>query len=523
VTKIALLLLLATSTFTSTFTSAFANELTVDRRTVQLDETVSISITLEGPFAGVDGVRLPLQNLELAGQPSVSSEFSWTNGVVARRKILRYTARPKAPGAALVGPLVLLAADGRQETLAPVSIQVLPDTATSSNDPLTIFRELVATHRDPIFVVAEVDKTSALAGEEVVVTWTVYNAATVQQWQLVDLPKLEDFWSEELDVRGEQQEQVLLDDQIVQKVAVRRVALFPLRSGTLRIAPLGIEALVLRRTSGPFGFFEGSTVDVTRRSGAVAIDVRPLPDGAAADAVGDVTLSCTKPLQRNGGPVALSVTLRGRANLRAAVPPHWERPLDGSFSIGERPVTVERARASASMTRTWSYLVFPAHAGRFTLPPLVSNIVTPNAARETLRCEAVTLDVTAAAPPLTEPPPATPTAARVRSLRPYLPWAGGALLLLVLGGMSIPRLRRAAELRRRVRMLTRGKTPAEVREAVEAMLAERGLQPAALLVESSGRGDAFRALRSLIDAADRLDVTPRELEDRVRDLVQSFG
>lgn len=501
--------------------ASFANDLTVDRRTIQLDETVSIVVTLESSFAGVDSLRLPLRNLELAGGASVSSEFSWINGVMTRRKVFRYTARPKAAGPALVGPLVIAGTDGQQETLAPVSIQVLPDTATGTNDPLTVFRQLLATHRDPIFVIAEVDKSGAYAGEELVVTWTVYNAATVQQWQLVDLPKLEDFWSEELDVRHEQQEQVLLDDQVVQKIVVRRVALFPLRSGTLQIAPIGIEALVLQRTSGPFSFFEGSTVDVTRRSGPLAIDVRPLPDGPPVDAIGDVTLTCSKPVQRNGGPVAAGVTLRGRANLRAAVPPRWERPLDGSFTIAERPVIVERSGGAATMTRTWNYLVFPAHAGTLQLPPLLSNIFTAGT-RRTLRCEGTTLEVTAAAPPLTAAPPASPAAARVRSLRPYLPWIGGALLLIAVGGLSIPSIRRAARLRRHVRELIRGSTPEEVRAAVEAMLVARGLQTQALLIESSARGDAFRALRSLIEAADRLDVTARELEDRVRDLLQSL-
>jgi len=108
-------------------------------------------------------------------------------------------------------------------------------------------------------------------------------------------------------------------------------------------------------------------------------------------------------------------------------------------------------------------------------------------------------------------------------MRPYLRWIGGALLLFLLVMLSIPRLRRAMHLRRRVRALARGKTPLEVREAVEAMLIARGVLPSALLIEASERGDAFRALRSLIDAADRLDVTPREIEDRVRELLQSLA
>ena len=499
----------------------FANDLSVDKQSVQLDDTVTIVVSLEDAYAEVDGVNLPVQNLELLGPPSVSSQFSWINGATTRRKVFRFVARPKAAGPALVGPLVVAGANGQRETLPPVAVQVLPDATSGSNDPLTIFRGLVARHGDPIFVVAELDKPSAYVGEEVVVTWRIYNAATVREWQLIDLPKLEDFWSEELDVRGEPQQQVILDNSIVQQVAVRRVALFPLRSGTLHIAPIAVEALVLRRVDSPFGFFEASSEDITRRSVPLTVEVKPLPPGPPVDAIGDVTLTCSKPVQQNGGPVAMTVTLHGRANLRAAVPPHWERPLDGSVQIGERPMSVERTHEFAAMTRTWNYLMFPSRAGRFEVPPLVATTFTSAGSRQTLRCEAATLDVVAAAPPV-EPPPSTPAAARVRTLRPYLPWIGGALVAFIVVMLAIPRLRRAAALRRRVRELTRGRSPLEVREAAESMLIARGVMPSALLSEPTERGDAFRALRSLVDAAERLDVTEREIEDRVRELLQSL-
>src|SRR5439155_6812078 len=101
----------------------------------------------------------------------------------------------------------------------------------------------------------EADKTSVFAGEEVVVTWNLYNASAVQQYAISEIPKLEDFWTEELDVRGEQPQQVLLAGMAVQKVPIRRVALFPLRSGTLTVPPMGVNASIMKRirTGNPFG------------------------------------------------------------------------------------------------------------------------------------------------------------------------------------------------------------------------------------------------------------------------------
>src|SRR5438477_514374 len=87
----------------------------------------------------------------------------------------------------------------------PLSANDLP---VGSNDPVRILHELLATGRDPIFVVAEADKSSVFTGEQVIVTWTLYNAASVQQEGIGQIPKLADFWVEELDVRNETPQQV---------------------------------------------------------------------------------------------------------------------------------------------------------------------------------------------------------------------------------------------------------------------------------------------------------------------------
>src|SRR5437667_8033203 len=65
---------------------AVANELTVDRRSITLTDSLTITLTLTDSFAQLDNVRLPLQNLVIDGGPSISSEFQWINGQSFRRK-----------------------------------------------------------------------------------------------------------------------------------------------------------------------------------------------------------------------------------------------------------------------------------------------------------------------------------------------------------------------------------------------------------------------------------------------------
>jgi hypothetical protein len=496
--------------------NAQANDLTVDRRSIRLDESVTIIISVEDAFATVDSLNVPLKNLVIEGTPLTSSEFSWINGAVVRRKIFRYTARAMQPGPALVGPLVLVGEGGQRETLAPVSLQVLPDVAAESNDPLTILRELVANNRELFFLAAEIDKASATIGEEIVVTWYIYNAAHVQRWQITRVPTLTDFWTEEIDVRSEPPAQELIGNQPMEKVALRRVAIFPLHSGTLTIGGMEVSAEILRRTDiSPFGYFEGSLVDVRFPSASLTIDVRPLPAAASSDIVGEISLDCSAPMQRAGGPVTMQATLRGRANLRTAPAPQFERALNGDAEVQELPLTVERAHDGVAMTRRWSYLIFPAASGSMTIPPLVSRTFNPNLSRrEELRCAASTLEVQEAVSGGVAPAPSPARAATSLDYKRILPWIVALLAILI----SIKPIRRSIELRRRVRSIMRS---GNIREAVDQLI-----DPNIVANEASDRGDAYRALRSLLDAIER-DRVPEagaadDIERRVRDLVQSL-
>ena len=493
--------------------TAYANELSVDRTTMNADDTLTIVVSLDGAFTSLDSVTIPVQNLKIVGGPSVSSQISWINGTLTQRKTFQYQARPIAAGGALVGPLVLETREGRRETLSPVAVQILPDLAAGTNDPERILRELLATHRDPFFVVAEVDRTTAYVGEEIVVTWTLYNGTSVEQWELANVPKREDFWSEQLEIRSERPETVMFGDFPLQKLVILRLALFPLRSGPVTIGPVEIRAQVMRRVDlgTPFGMFEGNVLDITRHSAPVTIDVQPVPPGPPVDVVGDVAMTCGKATQANGGPVVVDVALSGRANLRTAAVPWWEGKLDGSTQVAEGKLNVVRSADTATMTRQWKLLVFPAHAGLFTLPPLVAHVFSPAGGRQDLRCNATTLNVTAAA---------APGPSGVRTSRPHradetsAPLVVTAVIVILGIALVIPRIRRASAFNKRIREIA--SPPEQLHAKLQALLAAHRLDEASLLREQSDRGDAYRSLHSRLD----FDNSQEEVEFRLADFLQ---
>src|SRR5438876_9352274 len=76
--------------------NSFANEISVDKRSLTLPDSLTITLTLTNSFAQIDNVRLPLQNLVTEGEPSTSTEFQWVNGQTFRRKVVRWNAHARA-------------------------------------------------------------------------------------------------------------------------------------------------------------------------------------------------------------------------------------------------------------------------------------------------------------------------------------------------------------------------------------------------------------------------------------------
>ncbi|MDQ3281032.1 MAG: BatD family protein [Acidobacteriota bacterium] len=497
---------------------AAADELIVDTRTLQMNGLVTITVSLEGAFAELDDVDVPVRNLQILGEPSVSSEYAWINGDVTRRKAFRFRARPLAPGMAMVGPLVLNTEDGQRETLSAISLQVLPDRASGSNDPEVVLRELQASGRDPLFVIAEIDKRSAFVGEPVIVTWWLYNAAQVQQWQISSVPKLEEFWTEERR-REEQPERVFVGNVMMQRLPARRATLFPLRSGVLRIGGITVDAAVMRQIrSGPFATFEGELVENSFTSAPVEVTVKPLPPGPPVDAVGDLSLTCEPPVQRNGGPVVVKAALIGLGNVRAATPPHFDGPVAGRVQLEGGEVTVSRDERSFAMARQWRFLIFPNSSAPLAIPSLTMRIFDPaTAQRRELRCTPSFVNAIMARPP--EPADPAKTAEPLEEKQLLWPWLATAAILFALIGL-IPRLRRELAIRREAREILRDATPAEIRARIDERMKID-------VREQSDRGDAYRALRSLLDAAERdRDIAvdaEEEVGRRVREVVRFAG
>ncbi|HEV2722073.1 MAG TPA: hypothetical protein VG323_18780, partial [Thermoanaerobaculia bacterium] len=176
-------------------------------------------------------------------------------------------------------------------------------------------------------------------------------------------------------------------------------------------------------------------------------------------------------------------------------------------------LTVDRTREDATMTRRWRYLMFPASRGMFTVPPLTATILTPAGTRTELRCEERLLPVERAVAEAPRPAaqPSRKVAAVVRDAR--VPIAVVCALLLLLA-VAAPRVPRAWRVRAESRDILEGE---DLEASLDVWLFGWRIDPHQLVREPSDRGDAYRALTSLLD--ERVEASAKEVRRRVRDFV----
>jgi hypothetical protein len=502
-----------------------ANQLHVEPSVVRLGEAVEISVRLEGSFAGVSSLRLPIANLTIEHGPSTSTEFSVMNGVMSRSKTFQYLARPRREGSATVGPIEL-AHDGRRLRLEAVTITVLPEVMPPSSEPSVPPEQ--RRGRGGMFVTVQADRAESYLGEQVNLTWTLYSRAPLRGFRLTAVPVMENFWTEEIPLPRQDTETVVLEGEVLNKVVVRRVAVFPLRTGTFRIAPLEVlaEAMVPDDFFGGWGFFERRVEDHRLRSAMLEIAVNPLPEAAAA--VGHFGMHCSAARIPQQGPVTFDVTLSGTGNLRAVHPPRFEGAVDATVEIQQRELTVSRHTQPIRMTRSWRVLLFPREAGPLRIPSMRFDYFHPESGRvQSLQCReqavAVRPSNTSTAPPLrARSEEGVARSERGAALLPSLlaPRAVGVMLsaLILTGAVWAGVKHRRADSPLLEELMGFAREPREFRRVLYDRVNGSGLRIPELFRDETPLGESFRALHSLVDLMEKepWEVEPSRSELRFR-------
>ncbi len=519
---IAALLLLAAPAGAQTSVHAF-----VDQTTMGEADVLTYTVQITGDFRDI-GQITPPETLGLTAvqtNPVQHWDVTTRGGVMRQQLALQWQYRPLGTGTAYIGETTLRL-DGRTVTTDPIVVTVVSQAqrAGPAWNPGGGSRPRSTSDAPDLFIRAEPSDTTAFVGEQVTVEYVLYFETGVhpRNSRIVTAWDADGFWREDLEIdRFTGSHSVTLDGRRFEAVPIKRVALFPTRSGRLTVDSLGIEVDVLRAArTGPsrsplYLPFSSRFDRETINAPAVTIDVASLPPGAPpsfSGAVGSFELT-TRPPPREaevGEAVRVAATVAGRGNIATLEAPPWSAPAQFEQYPVRESRRIDRHAEQIQGEKTFTYTLVPRSGGAAVLPPVAWSYFDPDAeAYRTLRSDSLRLRVIGPAAPLAEAAPAPDADALLgpRSEAAWQPrrtpvpfyavpwvWAGLALPALALLALVLAR-RRGPDA-----------DSAYVRSLRAFPAAERGLKEADALLRA-GRTRAFytaleQTLRTFL--ADRL-------------------
>jgi hypothetical protein len=397
--------------------NAWANpsiSMRVDRDQITVDDQLRLTITIQGGSALTTPDIPPKGNFEVVGQ-SQGNSIEILNGQMSVTNTFQYVLQPRKAGKFSIGP-VKAHIEGKEYTAGPINITVLeggqnlpyqpyggpgfgkpglppgspqitpprpipiPGGPSPGNEPIQ-----PGGGRPDTFLTAQVDKSEAFVGEQILYTFRLYSAVSLQNAQL-KLPEFKDFISEE--IIKERQYEVDLEGR---RYAVNewRLALFPTKKGELSTGIAKVEATVPVRVEPSRNqdpFFRNFPLrrrleNRVFQAGNQRINVKPLPP-APPDFTGlvgefKIESSLDQNQIKTGETAHLKVNIRGKGNIRDA---NLSKLGESSFFKvypGNPKIDIDKTLQGISGKKEFDFALVAQRPGMATVGPLETSYFNP--------------------------------------------------------------------------------------------------------------------------------------------------
>ena len=361
--------------------------------------------TFEAPdFAGLDVLAGPTE--------STSSSFTYVNGKSSRTSTytITYVVVAQSAGNITIGA-AHITSDKAQFSTKPTPIEaVVENTRQQSNDEEVAAERGTALQNrvaeDDILLRLNLSRNSVYQGEPIRASLTLYTRVGIGSLEDAKLPSFNGFWSQELPVDNYQPERKTVNGKVYDSQIIKEYLLYPQQSGEITIEPTTLTAIAQiivqnNRNYDPF-FGSGSEIYNIKRklsTGAVKLNIKPLPEGAPASftgAVGSFSMKSQQPaseLQANSA-ATYTVEIAGTGNLTFLQQPKLELP--SSFELYNVRST-ESIQTTINGTRGYRRYEYPFIAraeGEYDIPAVEFTYFSPESdSYVTLKSEPMHLNI----------------------------------------------------------------------------------------------------------------------------------
>lgn len=323
---------------------------------------------------------------------------SWINGKRNFSKSYGYTLKPLRKGKLTIGQATI-EIDGKTYKSTPVEVTIT-EAVANPNAPKTA--DDIAD--ESLHLVAEVSKSNPYLNEAVTVIYKLYVSPDIRvnNFRPLDNPTYNNFWSQDIPVKRYDAKDATYQGKAYRSVILKRMVLYPQKSGRLDIEPLALEIFVDVPTNRR-DFFGGRiyrSASKTVSAGSRTLNVKPLPEsGKPANfggAVGnfDFEVTTSKTSLNASESLQAKVQISGKGNLKLFQLP--EPDLPSALEVYE-PEFDENVRTTLSGMEgkvTNNYTIVPSFRGKYPIPSIPFSYFDPKAEKYvTLNSDEITINV----------------------------------------------------------------------------------------------------------------------------------
>ncbi|MGO4919454.1 BatD family protein [Maribacter spongiicola] len=319
--------------------------------------------------------------------PSQSISSSWINGVRSYSKSYSYTLAPSARGKYTIKQASIVIGGETYKSLA----QDVEVTAAVDKPSDQMTADDVADEN--LHLVAEISKTNPYLNEAITVIYKLYVSPniSVSNYQPLDNPTYNNFWSQDIKVNALSAQNGTYKGKPYRYVILKRVVLYPQKSGELDIEPLSLDVTV-DVPSGRRDFFGQRMYAQTNKTvsaGSRTINVKPLPltnqpanfNGAVGEF--DFAVSTSKKSLNASESLQATIEVSGKGNLKLFKLPELELP--SALEVYEPEFTEGVRTTLAGMQGKVSnqYTIVPSFRGKYPIAPLSFSYFNPSTGKYT--------------------------------------------------------------------------------------------------------------------------------------------
>jgi len=316
---------------------------------------------------------------------SQSTSIQIINGRSSQNTTISYTYYLQAtkPGTFIIPPAILTV-DKTEYNSNSLAIEVVGEKDQSQAVPQEEAQAVQQQVPDEeLFVRVITNKSSVYQGEHIIATLKIYTRLSISGFGSSEMPDFAGFWTKDIETPSQinlQRENV--GGIIYNTGIIRKVILFPQKTGEIPIGPFKLETYVRQQVNTPRSVFDDffgpsySNVSKMLESKPVMINVNSLPAGKPAGFSGAVgSLGIESEIDKTeivtNDAVTIKIRIKGNGNLNLVEAPKIDFPPD--FDNFDPKITSNITNSATGQTgsKTFEYLIIPRHAGNYRIPPVI--------------------------------------------------------------------------------------------------------------------------------------------------------